>query len=243
MYLTQTSKIFRPDLIEQNEPIKMEDVEEVKIDVEDGLFLRGVYKKSKNSDAPIIIYFGGNADDATRIVEHLKGLNDFDIVAFNYRGFVNSDGKPSEDTLFGDALKIYEKFKKDKTIIMGRSLGSGVATFVASKRRLDGLILITPYDSILSIAQKKYPYLPICLLLKHKFESTKYIKNVTAPVGLIEVKFDDVIPKYHFEKLKKRVSNLALHVVFEDCTHGSVLEHSDFEKTISKMLKMFRIGM
>jgi pimeloyl-ACP methyl ester carboxylesterase len=240
VYLTQTSKIFNPDAIENKEEFTLEDTKQISLEVKNGLFIRGVYKKSKKQNAPLIIYFGGNADDATRIVLKLNNINDFDIVAFNYRGFVNSDGKPSQTALFSDAIKIYDEFAKDKDIvIIGRSLGTGVASYLASKREVKGVILITPYDSIVSIGKRKYPFLPIELLAKHKFESTKYLQKVLTPIALIEVFDDQTIPKYHFDRLKKSVQNLALHVELKDTTHADVLNHPDFEKVIRQMLKRF----
>jgi len=240
IYVTQDSQVFEPNTIEKKEPIALKDVKKISFKVADGVVLDGIYKKSTKQNVPLIIYFGGNADDATRIVLHVKGLTDFDLVTFNYRGFVNSGGKPSEKAIFSDALKIFDKYGKNReVIVIGRSLGTGTATYVASKRDIKGLILITPYDSIASIGQKLYPYFPIALLSKHKFESVKYMKNVKEPVCLIEVKGDTKIPKYHFDKLKEVVPNLALHEVLENTTHGDVLTHPDFEKTIRKMIERF----
>ena len=241
--MTQDSKVFQPHLIEKKESISVKNMKKLSFEVEENIFLDGVYKKSSDENAPLIIYFGGNADDATRILLSVKNFDKFDIVAFNYRGFVKSDGKPSEKAIFNDALKIYDKFANNRQIIViGRSLGTGVATFLASKRDINGLILITPYDSILSIAQKTYPYLPVKLLSKYKFESIEHILDVNTPVGLIEVENDETIDKYHFDKLKDNVQNLVLHVELKDTTHGGVLHHPDFEKSIKKILKRFGIG-
>ena len=232
IYLTQDSQVFNPIAIEKKEPVKLKNVENITFEVAKGVVLQGTHTKVDNS--PLVIYFGGNADDATRIVLHIKG---FEIVAFNYRGFVKSDGKPSEKAIFSDALKIFDKYGLNRdVIVIGRSLGTGTATYVASKRDIKGLILITPYDSIVSIGKKMYPYFPIETLSNHKFESIKYMLQVKAKVGLIEVENDDVIPKYHFDKLKEKVPNLALHVELKNTTHGDVLQHPDFEKTIRKMI-------
>jgi len=237
--MTQDSKVFNPDFIEKKEPIALKNVDNLSFEVENSVVLDGVYKKSEKDNAPLIIYFGGNSDDATRILLHVKNLKEFDIVSFNYRGFARSTGKPSEKAIFSDALKIYDKFSKNKSVIViGRSLGTGTATYLASKRSIKGLILITPYDSIASIGQKIYPYLPVAFLSKHKFESVKYMLEVKVPVGLIEVENDETIPKYHFDKLKEKVPNLALHVELKNTTHGDVLTHPDFEETITRMINV-----
>lgn len=241
IYITQDEKVFQPNLIENREPISLKNVENLSFEVQKNIVLDGVYKKANKENAPLLIYFGGNADDATRILLHVKSLKEFDIVSFNYRGYVRSEGKPSEKEIFSDALKIYDKFAKNKNaIVMGRSLGTGVATYLASRRPIKGVILITPYDSIASIGQKIYPYLPVYFLSKHKFESIKYILHVKAPVGLIEVVNDETIPKYHFDKLREKVPNLALHVELNNTTHAEVLTHPDFEKSIKDIIKSFK---
>ena len=240
VYFTQDSKIFNYAQINKNPPVKLKDCEKVFLKVADGVLLQGLYKKSKQNDAPLIIYFGGNSDDATRFLLHVEGLKGFNILAFNYRGYVNSSGKPSEKNLFEDAIKIYDKFAKNsKVILIGRSLGSGVASYLASKREAEGLVLITPYDSIASLAREKYPYLPIDLLLKYKFESVKYISKINIPVAVIEVKGDTTVPNKNTQKLIKKIKNLALHVELENTTHADVLNHPDFEKIIKEAILKF----
>jgi len=240
IYLTQDEKIFNKNAIELLPTFKVANMEHISLHVGDNAILDGVYKHSKKQNAPLLIYFGGNADDATRILLHVEGLVDFDIVSFNYRGYLKSTGKPSEKYLFSDALSIYDKYSKDrKTIIIGRSLGTGVATYLASKREIKGLVLITPYNSIASIAQRKYPIFPINLLLRHKFNSVKYMLHVKAPVSIIEVDNDQVIPHYHLLKLKKVIPNLSLHVILKDTTHADVLTHNKFEKNLQSILGEF----
>jgi len=243
IYLTQDFKVFNPEAIEKKELLRLEDTHRLFFEVEKDVVLDGIYKKSQIQNAPLIIYFGGNADDATRILLHVKSLEGYDIMAFNYRGFVKSSGKPSEKDIFGDALRIFDKYENNRdVIVMGRSLGTGVATYVASKRDLKGLILITPYDSIVSIGKRMYPYFPIELLSKHKFESVKYMLHVNEKVGLIEVKNDETIPKYHFDKLRLSIPNEALHVELENTTHGDVLKHPQFENSLKKIIKEFDVN-
>ncbi len=236
IYLTQDRQVFNFSAIELKEPFDLVDTQRISLEM-DEITLRGVYKTSQDSHAKLILYFGGNADDATRVLLHTKNLKEFDIVAFNYRGFVDSEGAPSEKAMFSDALKIYDKFSKDReVIVIGRSLGTGVATYVASKRDVNGLILITPFDSILHMAQTKHPYFFMKALLKHRFESVKYMPSVRSKVGLIEVSNDEIIPFENFDKLKDSVVNLALHVELQNTTHKEVLTHRDFEKTIREMI-------
>ncbi|WP_024955466.1 alpha/beta hydrolase [Sulfurospirillum arcachonense] len=237
LYITQDSKVFNTKAIEEEKSFELENVKKITFEVENGIVLDGVYKTSQKKDAPLLIYFGGNADDATRFLLHVKNLDDYEIVSFNYRGFVKSGGKPSQKALYNDALKIYDKYAKEKKVIaVGRSLGTGVAVYLASKREVKGTVLITPYNSIASIAKRKYPIFPIHRLLKHKFEADKHILYVKEPVCLIEVKDDKIISKYHFDRLKEKIPNLGLHVELEDTTHGRVLTHPEFENVLKQII-------
>ena len=241
-YFTQNSKIFNISEIPSNPPVALENVKKISFKVDDTVVLDGVYKHADQKDAPLIIYFGGNADDATRFLQHAENLNDFNIVIFNYRGYLKSTGKPSEINLFNDALKIYDKFADgSRVILVGRSLGSGVAVYLASKRKVSGVVLITPYDSIASLAKQKYPFLPIDLILKYKFESIKYIEKIKSPIAIIEVKNDTTIPNSNTLRLSKKIKNLSKIVVLEKTTHADVLSHPRFEESLKNLIKEIHV--
>jgi len=241
-YLIQDSKIFKPQYIENEEFELPKNTKEISLKISNEIKLSGVYKKATKPSTQLIIYFGGNSDDATKFLLHVKDLEDFDIIAFNYRGFVKSSGRPSQKALFEDALRIYDKFAKGKkVVVIGRSLGTGVATYLASKREINGLILITPYDSIENLSKRNYPYLFVSLILKHKFDSLKYIKNIKAPIGIIEVLNDQTIPKDSLENLLKEINNLVSHIKLKETTHGEVLEYKNFNGIIKEIIKRFEI--
>ncbi len=237
-YFIQDSKIFNASEIPSNPPFVLKNVKNISFKVADGVVLDGDFKKSDSKNTPTIIYFGGNSDDATRFLLHTKSLNSYNIVAFNYRGYLQSGGKPTEKNIFSDALKIYDKFAKNsKVILIGRSLGSGVAVYLASKREVLGVVLITPYDSVVSLVKEKYPYLPIDFILKYRFESIKCAKNINSPICIIEVKGDKTIPNSHTLELSKKIKNLSKFVVLENTTHADVLNHPKFEENLKNILK------
>jgi uncharacterized protein len=143
------------------------------------------------------IYFGGNAEDVSRSLPTLdQTFPDRSIYAMNYRGYGGSTGKPSEAALITDALALFDHVHMDhrNIIVVGRSLGSGVAVHLASERPVERLVLVTPYDSILNIAASQFPYFPVRWLLQDKFESWRYAPKVTAPTRLIAAEYDEVIP-------------------------------------------------
>jgi len=237
LYFTQDEQIFPAHLIQKKEPVRGENITPLTLRVSDHAVLDGVLRKDEEPNAALMLYFAGNADDATRFVLHVKALQGYDIVSFNYRGYVNSTGKPSEEALFHDALKIYDTYAKGRRVfVVGRSLGTGVATYLATKRVVDGLVLITPYDSIISLGQRKYPFFPVALLINHPFESDKYIPFVTAPIAIIEVENDQTIPHYHLEKLIAAIPKDFLHVKLSNTTHGTVLEHPNFTQELQTLL-------
>ena len=237
LYFTQNDQLFPSQLIEKHPKVSGENITPLSLHVKGEAVLDGVLRTDAQSDAGLILYFGGNADDATHFVLHVKALHGYDVVAFNYRGYVESTGEPSEQAFFEDALKIYDTYAKGrKVVVIGRSLGTGVATYLASKRVVDGLVLITPYDSILSLAKLKYPFFPIDLLLKNKFESVNYLPLVKAKIAVIEVENDLLIPRYHLEKLLEAMPTKPLHVTLFNTTHESVLEYPAFTAELQTIL-------
>jgi pimeloyl-ACP methyl ester carboxylesterase len=236
LYATQEKQIFNTLAISTPKTFSCDTCEAISLEVTPQVQLHGKRRPSPQKDFPLLLYFGGNADDATRIVLHADTWP-VEVVVFNYRGYVDSEGTPTQAALFGDALAIYDHYAHHRpVVIMGRSLGTGVATYVAAHRKVAQVILITPYDSIRSLAREKFPFFPINWLIKHPFESIQYMPYVQAPVAILEVKDDNVIPAKHLEALKAKVPNLMSHDVLENTTHGEVLQHPDFEKTIQSIL-------
>ena len=159
----------------------------------DGVLLQGWYVKPNRVDKfPLLIYFGGNAEESTRFLIYRDYFSAWGILAMNYRGYGLSGGNPGEQQLFADAQFLYDHFANQPEVdsrhivAMGRSLGSGVAVYLASQRKLAGVILVSPYDSITAIAQEFYPYVPVPWLLKHPFDSFSLAPQINIPaLGLI----------------------------------------------------------
>jgi hypothetical protein len=217
LYFAQESFIF--NLKDANfKPFTCKGCVRAVLHTKDGAELIG--KRRPKNSSKLLIYFGGNADDATKIFTYLDPDLDIEVVAYNYRGYGESSHKPSQEALFKDALAIYDFHAKDKDVtVIGRSLGTGVGAYLASKRKVSHLILITPYDSIRAIAKAKYPFFPIA--------------NVQSKVSVIEVIGDKVVPNFHTANLLKAINNLSLHVKLQDTTHGDVLEKIDFNSLLN----------
>ena len=187
-----------------------------------------------------LIYFGGNAED----VEH--NLNDYEdmfpdhtLYFVNYRGFGGSPGKPSETMLFEDALAIYDQLPDHESIaVVGRSLGSGVATYLAAQRNVDKLVLVTPYDSITRVAQNMYPLYPVNLLLKDKFESIKYAAHINSEVLIIIAALDKVIPPSHAYRLAEAFPDGKVQIaLIEGGDHNGIHNNGVYRDRIMSFLR------
>jgi len=169
-------------------------------------------KGNKNA----ILYFGGNAESMARSAEYI-GLQfpEFTCYLMDYRGFGQSNGKASEKKLYADALALYDRVAKKhgRISIGGRSLGTGVATYVAAHRDVSKLALITPYDSIEAVAQGRYPFYPVASLLKDKYDSLSRVKDIKAQTFIIFAENDKIIPRIHTQNLIDAFKKVQLDVV------------------------------
>ena len=228
LYLFQDKIIFRPDLA----PKEVELPKKAKRLFIDEIETGYIDKKSDTT----IFYFGGNANNALEFL-HIVADLPYNVVAFNYPGYAHSAGTPSQTSLFGAAKKVFEHFKTRKNILIGRSLGSGVAAFIASLERVDGIILITPYHSLLHLAKLRYPICPVSLLLKHPFNTCRYLQKTQAPVYIIAAEYDDTTPPATLHKLLPCIVNLEQIVTISGSTHADILQFSATKEAIKRFLE------
>ncbi len=151
-----------------------------------------------------ILYFGGNGESVVHnSPDFAKAFPQHTIYLVNYRGYAGSSGEASEKALYADAVYIFDRIKNrhESISVVGRSLGSGIATFLASTRAINKLVLVTPFDSIEQIAQDTFPFYPISILLKDKYDSADRIKDVESSTLVILAEHDKVIPLKYSARL------------------------------------------
>jgi fermentation-respiration switch protein FrsA (DUF1100 family) len=153
-----------------------------------------------------LLYFGGNAEAVVaNAQEFTSAFADTQTTLYlvNYRGYGGSSGTPNESGIFADALAVYDHIESSHSgiSVAGRSLGSGVALYVAAQRSVQGVALITPYDRIVDVAQSKFPLFPISVLLKDHYDSLSLAKAVTSNLLVIAAEHDEVIPMRHTKRL------------------------------------------
>lgn len=206
MWLFQDRLIFFQRPLESR-PAPRSNVEEVAIAAGDGTTLRGWLVKASGARAPLVIYFGGNAEEVSWLVEVADQFAGWSLLLVNYRGYGESEGRPGEKALLADALAIHDYAKRrpdvnpERIVTMGRSLGSGVAVHLAAERALRGVILVSPYDSLVAVGSRHYPFLPMSLMLRHRFDSLSRAPRIEAPLLCLVAHDDRVVPVAHSRAL------------------------------------------
>jgi uncharacterized protein len=175
---------------------------------------------------PALIYFGGNGEDVGfNIVDFDKEFPDRAIYLVNYRGFGGSTGEPREGALIADAEAVYDwvSARHDSIIVMGRSLGTGVATALAGRKPVAGVVLVTPYDSIANVAAGRYPWFPVRWLIKDPYDSAARMPRVRAPVLVLIAGRDESIPRARSDALIASIpAGLAHTVIVPEAGHNDI---------------------
>lgn len=192
----------------------------------------------KGPDA--VVYFGGNAEDVDFSLPGLAAaFPAHAIYLMHYRGYGGSSGKPSEDALVADALALFDRVSTEhpNVVVIGRSLGSGVAVQLASLRPAARLILVTPYDSLAALAASQFPYFPVRWLLLDKFESWRYAAQVTAPTLIVAAERDEVIPRTNTETLYSRFhAGVATLRVVAGASHNTISDSPEYAPLLKGVL-------
>jgi pimeloyl-ACP methyl ester carboxylesterase len=179
-----------------------------------------------------LIYFGGNAEDVSLSLADLAtAFPEHSLYLPHYRGYGGSTGEPGEKALVADALALYADVaqRHQEITVIGRSLGSGVAVQLAAARPVARLVLVTPYDSLLGIAERQFPYLPVRWLMRDPFESSRHALRITAPTTIIEAEHDEVIARASTERLYASFRpGVASYHRLAGTDHNSVSSHPDY---------------
>ena len=173
-----------------------------------------------------LVYFGGNAEDVSLSLPGLAAaFADHAIYLLHYRGYGGSSGAPSEAALIEDGLALFDKVHAEHAdvVVIGRSLGSGVAIQVASQRRAARLVLVTPFDSLEDLAASHYPMFPVRWLLRDTYRSSDFAPRVTAPTTIVAAEHDEVIPHKSAELLFTRFAKgIATFEVLPGMGHNTI---------------------
>ena len=192
---------------------------------------------SRPHDGPkALVYFGGNAEDVSFTVPELaESFPDRAIYAMHYRAYSGSSGRPSEPALRSDARALFELVHAGHpdVIVVGRRLGSSLAIQLATEAPVSRLVLITPFESILAIAKRVAPFLPMGLLLRDRYESWRYAPRVTRPTLVIAASHDELVPMADTRRLVAAFPpGVATLKVVDGTDHNSVSAEAEFREAL-----------
>jgi fermentation-respiration switch protein FrsA (DUF1100 family) len=244
VYLGQDSMLFFPRPLTGPPPASRagRPVESLQFQAPDGARLRGWLLKTITPRAPLVIYYGGNAEEVSAEANEPGWPSDWSLALVNYRGYGTSEGKPSEQNLFADALLVFDSLAKrsdvdrSRIVLVGRSLGTGVAVFVAAVRPVAEVILASPFDSMVEVGRRHYPWLPVSLLLKHRFDSQTRAPHIQAPLLAIVGGRDTIIPPAHSKRLFEAWGGPKTWVDIPSADHNDLSGYPRFWEAIASAL-------
>lgn len=191
-----------------------------------------------------LIYFGGNAEDVSLSGPQLRReLPGWTIYLMHYRGYGGSAGEPNEAGLVEDARQLFDLVAKqhERVMVVGRSLGSGIAVRLASERPVDALGLVTPFDSIVSVARARMWFLPVGWLLEDRYESVRYAPEVKARTMVLAAERDEVISGAHTEALVKSFREGRVDVVrVPFAGHNDIQERPEYWAGLRRLAEQGR---
>jgi uncharacterized protein len=240
LYFGQERSIFfpRPNDVQLRQQYAAQRIE---IETPDAT-LEGWWIENLQATTPaVVLHFGGNAEDVLYTASEASKIDARALVVVNFRGYGGTPGKPGQKALYDDGLAIYDYVIErgvpaEHIVVMGRSLGSGVASMLAGTRPVGAAILITPYDTLAAVAAGHYPFLPVRLLLRHPFPSTDWASRTRAPALILAAEHDDVVPATHAQKLFEVWAGAKQIHVLARTGHNDIETHPDYYRLINEFL-------
>jgi pimeloyl-ACP methyl ester carboxylesterase len=243
MYFAQDSLIFYPrklsDSVRTRIATERASVESLFIDAADGTRLHAWHAKAPSASS-LVMYFGGNAEEVSWMLDDAaRRTPGASWLLVDYRGYGSSGGSPSEKRLIEDAIRWYDEISHSyKNIyLFGRSLGSGVAVQLAAQRPIAGVILVAPFDSLVALGKRYYPFLPVNWMLRHRFDSLAAASKITAPLLCIVATGDEIIPAEHSRRLFEAWGGPKRWVGLEGAGHNSTDNSANYWTSIVAFLR------
>ncbi|MFK7932230.1 MAG: alpha/beta hydrolase [Saprospiraceae bacterium] len=239
LYVKQESIIFHPDKLSEN--FVFSRGEEVEIEVEDDIFLNGVLIKTKRSKG-VVLYLHGNKGTNRRALFQADNFrnNGYDILVLDYRGYGKSDGYIyAEKQLYQDVQKVYnhlkQSYREDQIVLIGYSIGTGMASFLAATNQPQHLVLIAPYLSITAMKDKFVALIPD-FLVKYKLDNKSHLARATCPVTIFHGTADELIPYQMAEQLEQIDNQRITLNLLRGIGHRGIIFNDFLASEVAKLL-------
>ena len=240
-YFYQRNLLYHPSENNYSGDKLIVEINEVKIKTQDNIELLSWYHKKNLNSYKTILFLHGNAgslENRIHKINHFKDMN-VNFLLVSWRGFSGNKGTPTEKGLYEDARSAVnwlksQGVKENNIIIYGESLGTGITTEIAQNKNFAGIILESPFTSMVDAGKNVYPYLPVRLLLKDKYESKKKIKNIHSPILIMHGKVDKIVP-FHMGKKMYELANEPKYSYFSEYDDHMM----EYNEKLLKVLKNF----
>lgn len=243
LYFFQEKLLFLPSTLEQNYQYQFHhNFEELFLKTDENSTINALHFKVEHPKG-VLLYFHGNAGDLSRwgiIAEYFVDMQ-YDVLIMDYRTYGKSTGKLSEEALYSDAQYCYDyllkQYSENEITLYGRSLGTGIASYLASKNNPKQLILETPYYSILDVAKVRFPLFPLKQVLKYHFPTYQFLSKSKCPITIIHGTDDGVVPYASGKKLSELHIEKLNFITVEGGDHNNLIEFEDYRAAITSILK------
>ncbi len=243
LYFFQEKILFQPEVLPTDYAYQFDHpFKEIFINTNDGQRLNGLHFVNDNPKG-VILYFHGNRGSLRRWgnIATFFAIKQYDIVVVDYRGYGKSTGEITEENLYEDAQLFYDyllkTYNEDQIIIYGRSLGTGIATKVASENHPASLILETPYFNLTDVSKSWLPFFPTSALLKYKIPSNEFIQKVKCKITIYHGTADKVVP---FSSGKLLYDSISSHnkqmITIPNGSHNNLNQFKEYQTTIDRVL-------
>ena len=243
LYFYQRNLMYHPDENNYFGDQLSIDIKEVKVRTSDNIDLLGWYHEKDIKKYKTILFFHGNAGSLENRIHKLNHFRDMNInfLIIAWRGFSGNKGKPTEKGLYEDGKSalnwlMSKGVKEENIVIYGESLGTGIATHLAQNKNFAGIILETPFTSMIDAAKNFYPYIPVGLLLKDKFDNKSKIKNINSPVLIMHGEADQIVPFFMGKKMYE-IANEPKYSYFTKHDNHMMEYDENLLKALSSFLK------
>ena len=232
LYVGQSAFIYHP-----TPDIELDDVRVMALSGSGGKLNVHVVNEGRQS---AVLYFGGNAEAVIFNAPMFRqALHEHTVYFMNYRGYGGSEGRPGEQALYADALTLYDDIAAahEQISAIGRSLGSGVATYLAAERALEKLVLVTPFDSLVNVAFGHYPVYPVSIMLRDKYDSIGRVDGIDEATLIMVAARDRIVPPSHANALASAfpAEQVTKHVI-SGVGHNTISGDPDYYRMIRDFL-------
>lgn len=246
LYFFQEKLLFLPETLDDDYEYHFEyPFEELCFETESKGLINAIHFKvqDENKRKGVILYFHGNAGSLARwgkITEYFVKKN-YDVLVMDYRTYGKSKGELKEKYFYSDAEHCYDYLLKNydekEILVYGRSLGTGIAAYLASENNPDHLILETPYYSIIDVAKARFPVFPVEKLLKYEFPTNDFLKNVNSQITIFHGTEDEIVPYSSGRKLLNVRKNKINFITIEGGNHNNLIEFEEYHRGIDNLQK------